>query len=96
MTIVEKKRIYELREQGLGYKAIAKELSLTPSAVRCVCAAKEKDDMLAGSCKNCGIRIISVKGRKKRFRFLFPIQRKKEANGREGKGIFDRKMPCLP
>ena len=66
MTIVEKKRVYELREQGLGYKAIAKELSLTPSAVRCVCVAKEKDDMLAGSCKNCGLRITSIKGRKKR------------------------------
>ena len=66
MTTVEKNKVYELREQGLGYKAIAKALSLTPSAVRYVCTAKEQEDTLAGVCKNCGLKIRSIQGRKKR------------------------------
>lgn len=66
MTLEEKNKIIELRKQGLGYKSIAKALSLTPSAIRYVCSTQEKEDALAGSCKNCGIKIMSITGRKKR------------------------------
>lgn len=67
MTTEQRNKIYELRESGLGYKAIAKELSLSPSAVRCVCDTKKKEDALLGVCKNCGIKIRSIKGKKKRL-----------------------------
>jgi len=61
-----KKKILELRNLGNGYKAIAKELSITPSAVRSVCTAKFSDPDLYGTCKNCGNRVKQTPGKKKR------------------------------
>lgn len=59
-------KIIELKNSGMGYKAIAKELSLTPSAVRCVCNSKYNDPDAFGTCKWCGIRIKMHPGKKKR------------------------------
>ena len=61
-----KDKIIELKKTGLGYKAIAKELSLTPSAVRNVCTSKLNDPELYGNCKNCGKRVKQTPGKKKR------------------------------
>ena len=59
-------KIFELRNSGMGYKSIAKELSLTPSAVRNVCTSKLNDPELYGNCKNCGKRVKQTPGKKKR------------------------------
>jgi len=59
-------KIFELRNSGMGYKSIAKELSLAPSAVRSVCTAKYNNPDKYGTCKNCGIRIKQTPGKKKR------------------------------
>lgn len=61
-----KDKIIELKKTGLGYKVIAKELSLTPSAVRNVCTSKLNDPELYGNCKNCGKRVKQTPGKKKR------------------------------
>ena len=50
-------KILELKNSGLGYKAIANQLSLTPSAVRCVCNSKYNDPDVYGYCKSCGISL---------------------------------------
>ncbi len=59
-------KILELKSSGLGYKAIANQLSLTPSAVRCVCNSKYNDPNVYGYCKCCGIRMKLTPGKKKR------------------------------
>jgi endogenous inhibitor of DNA gyrase (YacG/DUF329 family) len=61
-----KNKILDLKNAGMGYKAIAKELSLTPSAVRNVCTSKLNDPELYGNCKNCGKRVKQTPGKKKR------------------------------
>jgi len=60
------KRINELRDLGYGYKKIAKELSITPSAVRHACSKLEEESLLKGHCKNCGIEMLSIRGKKKK------------------------------
>ena len=59
------KRINELRDLGYGYKRIAKELSITPSAVRHACNKIEEESILKGFCKNCDKEMLSIKGKKK-------------------------------
>jgi hypothetical protein len=66
MTTETKREILRLKALGLGYKKIAKELSLTPSAVRCVCTSKYSDPEKYGVCKNCGVKIKMHPGKKKR------------------------------
>lgn len=44
----ERTKINELRKQGFGYKKIAKELSITPSAVRYACGLMGEKDLLFG------------------------------------------------
>ena len=66
MQIELKNRILELKKLGMGYKAIAKELSITPSAVRNVCTSKYNDPEKYGNCKNCGIKTRQTPGKKKR------------------------------
>jgi endogenous inhibitor of DNA gyrase (YacG/DUF329 family) len=61
-----KNKIFELRKLGKGYKSIAKELSITPSAVRNVCNSKYNNPDLYGICKNCGIRVKQTPGKKNR------------------------------
>jgi endogenous inhibitor of DNA gyrase (YacG/DUF329 family) len=66
MSGIEKNKITELRQQGYGYKRIAKELSTTISAVRYACSVICDEDSLTGNCRNCGQKIKSIKGKKKK------------------------------
>jgi len=59
-------KIKELRKKGYGYKRIAKELSMTPSAVRHACIRIEEEQLLGGYCKNCNKEMMSIKGKKKK------------------------------
>ena len=63
-----KTRIRELRSEGYGYKRIAKTLDLTLSVVRYAVNKMSDEDLLEGRCEKCGIKIKSIKG-KKRKRF---------------------------
>lgn len=66
MTTNEKAKINELRKQGYGYKKIAKELSITISAVRYTCSTSLDEDLLSVNCEQCGLKIKSIKGKKKK------------------------------
>jgi ssDNA-binding Zn-finger/Zn-ribbon topoisomerase 1 len=59
-------KISELRKQGYGYKKIAKALSLTVSIVRYACNTTRNEDLLSGICEHCGLRMMSMKGKKKK------------------------------
>ena len=67
MAKVDKEKVLELREQGYGYKKIAKELSVSISSIRYLCEQINKEEQIVqiGECKECGDRIISKKGKKK-------------------------------
>ena len=56
-------KVNELRQEGYGYKRIAKELSITIGTVRYVCLELET----TGNCKNCNTKIKSTKGKKKKL-----------------------------
>lgn len=62
MTDTEKNKILELRKLGLGYQKIAKEIGMSVNAIRNYCS---KADSLS-VCKECGKKIKSVPGKKKR------------------------------
>lgn len=62
-----KQRIKELRIEGYGYKKIAKALDLTLSVVRYACYKIDQVDPLEGSCEHCGIKIKSIKGKKRKI-----------------------------
>ena len=66
MAVNEKAKIVELRQLGYGYKRIAKELSVSTSAVRYACRKSSDADLLTGSCENCGLTIKSTLGKKKK------------------------------
>ena len=68
MNTEMKQRIKQLRIEGYGYKKIAKALDLTLSVVRYACYKIDQVDPLEGTCEHCGIKIKSIKG-KKRKRF---------------------------
>ena len=56
-------KVNELRQEGYGYKRIAKELSISIGTVRYVCLELE----ITGNCKNCNTKIKSTKGKKKKL-----------------------------
>ncbi len=58
-------KIMGLREKGFGYKRIAKELDMTVSAVR-YAISKSEDDFLSSTCKECGVEIKSLKGKRRK------------------------------
>jgi orotate phosphoribosyltransferase-like protein len=58
--------IKELRDKGYGYKKIANELDLKVDTVRYACLRMEEES-LVGFCKNCGLEMKSVKGKKKKI-----------------------------
>jgi predicted transcriptional regulator len=64
-----KNQLKQLRKEGYGYKKIAKELGLTLSVVRYACNKLNDEDLLEGHCEKCGLKIKSIKG-KKRKRFF--------------------------
>ena len=59
-------KVNELRDEGYGYKKIASELSMTVSKARYMCMKTLDEDMLIGNCENCGLKIKSLIGKKKR------------------------------
>ena len=59
-------KIKELRQEGYGYKKIAKELSTSIGTVRYACLKDEEESELVGECKNCNSKIKFVKGKKKK------------------------------
>lgn len=63
-----KDKVNELRVKKYGYKKIASELEITISAARHMCKKIKEEDVLVGYCENCGLRIKSIQG-KKRKRF---------------------------
>ena len=63
-----KNQLKQMRKEGYGYKRIAKELKLTLSVVRYACIKMGEEDLLEGHCEKCGLKIKSIKG-KKRKRF---------------------------
>ena len=44
MAKVDKEKVLELREQGYGYKKIAKELSVSISSIRYLCEQINKEE----------------------------------------------------
>jgi len=66
MNINERNKIVELKQLGYGYKKIAKELDITLSTVRYACSKMSDEDLLDGSCEHCGLKIKSIKGKKKK------------------------------
>lgn len=68
MTEFEKQQIMAMRQQGLGYRAIAKATMCSLSAVKGYCqrrniiAKKEIDDI--NHCKQCGAPIEQRQGRR--------------------------------
>lgn len=64
MNITQK--VLELRNEGYGYKKIASELNVTRDQVRNICKKKLKQP-LESVCKNCGVKITSLKGKKKKI-----------------------------
>ena len=69
MTENEMKKIYELKEEGKGYYAIATLLSLSPSSVKSFLLRHPKSELkIVHHCKNCGAAISQFSdGRIKRF-----------------------------
>lgn len=71
MTNEQKKRLEQLRSEGLGYKRIAAELGLSLNTVQSYCR-RHPDEMRAPECSNeneclyCGIMLHPTPGAKKR------------------------------
>lgn len=68
MTEKEKNQIIELRNQGKGYKQIAKALNLPVSSVSSfVLRNKESSQIKECLCKNCGVKLIQTKGHRQKL-----------------------------
>ena len=76
MAKVDKEKVLELREQGYGYKKIAKELSVSISSIRYLCEQINKEEQIVqiGECKECGDRIISQKGKRKSSSVVMSVE----------------------
>lgn len=66
MTLEEKTKIIELKNEGYGYKKIAKELNLPISSIQYFLKNNPIDLELVGTCKCCGKTIQSIKGKKRK------------------------------
>ena len=62
MTENEKNKIIELRKQGYGYQKIANEVGMSVNSIRNFCSKVS----LTNACKNCGKKISSILGKKKK------------------------------
>ena len=72
MTEEQKNDIRKLREDGFGYKLIAKELGISSNSVKSFCRRNElfesKDQTLSALCEQCGKELVNIpKKKKKRF-----------------------------
>lgn len=69
MTELEKRKISDLRKQGLGYTKISKELGISVNTIKSYCrrnsATKAKIDD-RHYCKYCGIEVKQNPGRKEK------------------------------
>lgn len=65
MTQDKKNRIIELRNAGIGYGEIAKELNMEKSAVHKFCS-RNLNNASSTICKCCGKKIVQIKKLKKR------------------------------
>ena len=66
MKLEEKTKIIELKNEGYGYKKIAKELNLPISSIQYFLKNNPIDLELVGACKCCGKTIQSIKGKKRK------------------------------
>lgn len=66
MTLEEKQKIYLLKKEGYGYKKIASELGISVSSVQSFLKRNPVDIDLLGTCKRCGMTILSIKGKKRK------------------------------
>ncbi len=66
MTLEEKRKIYQLKKEGYGYKKIASELGISVSSVQSFLKRNPVDIDLLGTCKRCGMTIQSIKGKKRK------------------------------
>lgn len=67
MTENEKHRIVELKVQGLGYRAIAKELGIAVSTVSSYLRRiKDVEAISKQKCKCCGLELKQTKGHRQR------------------------------
>lgn len=67
MTEIEKIRVTELREAGLGYKSISKQLSVSVNTVKSYCR-RNNTTPVKDACENCGKAITqNPKHKPRRF-----------------------------
>ncbi len=66
MTNIEKKKVEDLRRSGLGYKAIAKELSLPVSTVQGYIVKHQIPAAPNETCPLCGTRLEHTPGKKRK------------------------------
>ena len=70
MTDVQKEKIRFLRMEGLGYGAVAERLGLSENTVKSYCRRNRLAGMAAKGppdiCRECGVPLASVPGRKGR------------------------------
>jgi len=63
MTNQQKQQIIKMRDEGLGYGIIAKELNLSKSTVSTLCKKLENG---ATYCLECGKKLVQIENHKKR------------------------------
>lgn len=66
MTLEQKQKIYQLKQEGYGYKRIASLLDLSPDSVKSFLKRNNLSLDLIGTCKHCGMTIVSIKGKKRK------------------------------
>ena len=59
-----KTRVTELKKAGYGFVKIANTLSISVKEVKAISKEIDEVELLNGNCKNCDIKITSVKGKK--------------------------------
>lgn len=65
MTNEEIRKIYELKNQGYGYKKIANELNLSVSTIKSY-LLRHKDELAISYCLCCGIKLVHTPKKKKK------------------------------
>ena len=68
MTNKQKETVYELRNKGLNYSAIAKITGISIGTIKSFCSRNRINSSDAPACVNCGVALkISTQIRIKRF-----------------------------
>lgn len=66
MTLEQKEQIIKLKSEGYGYKKIATELGLSVFSVQSFIKRNPINLEMISTCKKCGKRIQSIRGKKKK------------------------------